>query len=104
MKRRTIYLLGSAIGVIAAHGKVLASDTVTYTYDALGRLVAVSTSGGPNNGQAVSTGYDPAGNRAAYCVTGASGPAAPACPPPGSPPPGSPPPGSPPPGSPPPGS
>lgn len=40
-----------------------ASEVTTYTYDALGRLVAVTTSGEPNNGLAISTAYDPAGNR-----------------------------------------
>jgi YD repeat-containing protein len=48
-----------------------ASDTISYTYDALGRLVAVSTDGGRNDGVAVSTGYDPAGNRSNYVLTGA---------------------------------
>lgn len=54
-----------------------ASDTVNYTYNALGRLVAVSTTDGPNDGTAVSTSYDPAGNRSNYTVagTGSSAPA-----------------------------
>ena len=43
-----------------------AGETVTYTYDALGRLTAVSTAGGPNGGAAAATGYDPAGNRTSY--------------------------------------
>ena len=69
----------SAGAVLAAPAAAAASDTVSYTYDALGRLVAVATVGGRNDGVAVSTGYDPAGNRASYGVsgTGASG-AAPA--------------------------
>jgi len=104
MNRKTVYLLGGAIGVLSVHGYAAASDVVTYTYDALGRLVAVTTSGGPNNGQAVSTSYDPAGNRSNYCLTGASGspvtcgsPPPPSPPPPGPPPPSPPPPGPPPP-------
>lgn len=48
----------------------LASETVTYTYDALGRLVASSTSGGPNSGVASGVSYDPAGNRSSYTITG----------------------------------
>lgn len=48
----------------------LASDTVNFTYDALGRLIAVATAGGPNDGMSVSTGYDRAGNRSNYSVTG----------------------------------
>lgn len=52
---------------------LLANETVTYSYDALGRLVATSTTGTVNNGQTVSTSFDPAGNRTNYTVTGASG-------------------------------
>lgn len=47
-----------------------AADTVTYTYDALGRLVAVSNTGGPNDGVDSAIAYDPAGNRTSYGVTG----------------------------------
>jgi len=50
-----------------------ASETATYTYDALGRLVATSTTGTVNNGVTVTTGYDPAGNRCNYSVTGVGG-------------------------------
>lgn len=48
-----------------------AGETITYTYDALGRLVAVETSGTVNNGQDVRISYDAAGNRTNYQVTGA---------------------------------
>ena len=44
-------------------------ETVTYTYDAQGRLVASSTSGGPNSGTTSSIGLDPAGNRTSYVVS-----------------------------------
>lgn len=50
----------------------LASDTITYTYDALGRLVATSASGTANGGLQTTTTFDPAGNRAAYAVSGAT--------------------------------
>jgi hypothetical protein len=46
----------------------LASETTTYTYDALGRLVQVSNAGGPRNGAANATRYDPAGNRGASSI------------------------------------
>ena len=42
----------------------------TYTYDALGRLTAVSNSGTVNRGVATTVSYDPAGNRINYSVTG----------------------------------
>lgn len=82
--KANIYLLSAAVGVLLAGGNAEASDTTTYTYDALGRLVAVSTSGGVNKGLSVATCYDRAGNRANYTVSGASG-TPPAAPPPCSP-------------------
>ena len=51
-----------------------ASDTVEYTYDALGRINDVATTGGPNDGAAAATRYDPAGNRTSYSHEG-TGPA-----------------------------
>jgi hypothetical protein len=59
-----------------AMGTAQASETITYTYDVYGRLVAVQNSGTVNNGQNVSVAYDAAGNRTNYTVTGA-GPATP---------------------------
>ncbi|OJW61547.1 MAG: hypothetical protein BGO57_12650 [Sphingomonadales bacterium 63-6] len=53
-----------------------ASETITYTYDALGRLTKVESAGDVNNGQVTSTSYDAAGNRTNQQVTGAGpGPA-----------------------------
>jgi YD repeat-containing protein len=69
MKRsQRLALAATALAVPAAAS---ASETVTYTYDALGRLTGVSTSGGPNDGLTGGTGYDPAGNRSSYSVSGA---------------------------------
>lgn len=51
-----------------------AGETVTYTYDELGRLVAVSSTGTVNDGVSVSTQFDPAGNRNSHAVTGGSTP------------------------------
>ena len=51
-------LLGGMAGWPASAG-----ETVTYTYDALGRLKVASTSGTVNDGQAFSWCYDDAGNR-----------------------------------------
>jgi YD repeat-containing protein len=50
-----------------------ASETITYTYDALGRLVAVARSGSVNNGASSAYGYDPANNRTNVTVTGGGG-------------------------------
>jgi len=51
-------------GLIAASS--LASESATYSYDALGRLVATTRSGGPNNGIVMGTCFDRAGNRMRY--------------------------------------
>lgn len=53
--------------------QAIASETITYRYDALGRLVAMSNTGAVNDGLATSVAYDPAGNRLSYGVTGAGG-------------------------------
>jgi hypothetical protein len=92
---RAGFALASSVVAIAAAD---AAETVTYSYDALGRLTATSTTGTANAGVATSIGYDPAGNRSSFAVSGGAGPPAPPPPPPpGPPPPGPPPPGPPPP-------
>jgi hypothetical protein len=48
----------------------LAQETTTYTYDALGRLVTASQSGGPSAGTSTALTYDPAGNRTNVTVAG----------------------------------
>ena len=94
---RAAFLLGGAAGAFAFAGAAQANDTITYTYDPLGRLIAVSTTGGPNQGLNIGTCYDHAGNRTTYSAGPAGTPAPPPCPPspPGTPP--SPPPPPPPP-------
>jgi hypothetical protein len=47
-----------------------ASETVVFTYDALGRLTSSTISGGPNGGVASTVGFDPAGNRTSAVVSG----------------------------------
>lgn len=51
----------------------VASETATYAYDALGRLVQVSRSGTINDGVNANYGYDPADNRTNVTVTGGGG-------------------------------
>ncbi len=48
-----------------------ASETVTYTYDAKGRLVKVEHTGTVNNGVKAEYSHDKAGNRTSVKVTGA---------------------------------
>jgi YD repeat-containing protein len=93
--RKLAYALGATAAAMAAHGSALATDTTNYVYDPLGRLVRVTTTGGPNNGLDVNTAYDPAGNRCSHHVGGSTGaPASPPgpCQPSGSSPPGNQPP------------
>lgn len=56
-------LTGSAAG---------ATETITYTYDARGRLVQVSHSGGPASGVTTTYSHDAANNRTRVQTTGAS--------------------------------
>ncbi len=90
MRRKTAVLLGAAIGILQVASPGQASETVTYTYDALGRLVSASSAGTVNNGLANSLCYDAAGNRTQYRSSAAGSLAdctAPPPPPPGNQPP-----------------
>lgn len=49
-----------------------AAETITYSYDAHGRLVTVVHSGTVNNGQQTVYSHDPADNRTNVTTTGAS--------------------------------
>jgi YD repeat-containing protein len=56
--------------LIAASTAALASETITYTYDAKGRLVKVERSGTVNNGVTTQYIHDKADNRSNVTVTG----------------------------------
>ena len=65
----------AAAGLLAAGASpALATETITYSYDARGRLVQVVRSGTVNNG--VTTGYqfDKADNRTIKTTTGSPNP------------------------------
>lgn len=53
-----------------------AAETAIYTYDALGRLVTATVSGGPNSGLNTTLVYDAASNRSTLTVTGTKNPGA----------------------------
>lgn len=68
------FRIGAMIGIAAVTGlavAALASETVTYTYDARGRVVAVKHSGTVNNNIQSNYAYDKADNRTNKTVTGA---------------------------------
>lgn len=67
-----------ALGSTAA----AAAESITYTYDALGRLTGSSISGGPNDTRKTGTCFDRAGNRIRYDVSTTSPAACPSPPPP----------------------
>lgn len=68
-------LIATALASVSV--SALASETITYSYDARGRLVQVAHSGSVNNG--VSTRYtlDKADNRTAVDVSGGGSPTPP---------------------------
>ena len=51
---------------------VAATETLTYTYDARGRLVKVERSGSVNNGVKAEYTHDKADNRTTVVVTGST--------------------------------
>jgi hypothetical protein len=61
--------LCAAIAVVLPFAAANAQETTTYTYDARGRVVNVTKSGGPENGVQTSYTYDHAGNRTNITVT-----------------------------------
>jgi hypothetical protein len=69
MKRLEAWLLAAAaLGIAAA---AMAAETITYTYDARGRLIRVQHSGSVNNGVNTNYAYDKADNRTNKTTSGA---------------------------------
>jgi len=71
MKRQRMFELLVIGTLIAAAGIASASETITYTYDAKGRLVLVQHSGTVNNNVVANYTMDHADNRTNVKVTGA---------------------------------
>jgi len=65
-------LLVSVVAAVAA--SALASETISYTYDARGRLVKVQRSGSVNNNVTANYSYDKADNRTNVNVTSPNSP------------------------------
>lgn len=66
--------LATAVTMLTLSGAALAAETVTYTYDARGRLVQVARSGSVNNGVTTGYTYDKANNRTNKSTTGSPNP------------------------------
>jgi uncharacterized protein involved in exopolysaccharide biosynthesis len=71
MARHGWWKLAAAAATIGLGGAAAyAAETITYTYDAKGRLVKVERSGSVNNGVKVEYKHDKADNRTNVTVTG----------------------------------
>jgi hypothetical protein len=66
---RPLTALGALIALCCGSA-AWATETITYTYDAQGRLVAVVHSGSVNNGLNTTYSNDPADNRVTVMTTG----------------------------------
>ena len=68
---RVRYIVGVVLALLPVAAS--ASETVTYRYDAKGRLIAVVHGGSVNNGTVATYAYDAADNRTSQQVSGATG-------------------------------
>lgn len=72
MPKIAIFKLGlSALTVAAIGTPALATETITYAYDARGRLVKVERTGTVNNNEKTEYEHDKASNRKRVKTTGA---------------------------------
>ena len=74
LKRSAARLVLAAIAVAAIPALTWATETISYTYDAKGRLVKVERSGTVNNGVKAEYKHDKADNRTTVTVTGSPNP------------------------------
>ena len=71
MQLKTALAAAGAVLAIVGATQSLATETITYTYDAKGRVTKVVHSGTVNNGVTVAYTHDQADNRTRVKVTGA---------------------------------
>lgn len=70
-RKKTAAIVAAAAVITVAAGIASATETITYTYDAKGRLILVQHSGSVNNNVVSNYTLDPADNRTNVKVTGA---------------------------------
>jgi uncharacterized protein YccT (UPF0319 family) len=75
--RRKIELIVAAAAIAAMPAFAIASETITYTYDAKGRAVKIVRTGSVNNGVNTSYTFDKADNRTNKNTTGSPNPGPP---------------------------
>lgn len=73
-KTKLVVAGGLALAGAAAATLAAASETITYSYDAKGRLIAVVHSGTVNNNLVANYTFDDADNRNITTVTGSPNP------------------------------
>jgi hypothetical protein len=74
LENEVMRLLVLAGTMLALGSAASGAETITYTYDARGRLVKVERSGTVNNGVVTSYGHDKANNRTVKTTTGSPNP------------------------------
>ena len=70
VKNKTPWKIVTLAAMTMTASNAQATETTTYTYDALGRLIQSKSLGTVNNGLQTDTAFDPAGNRSNQTVTG----------------------------------
>lgn len=71
---RAFVQISLVVALIAMPSLASAAETITYVYDARGRIVQVTRTGTVNNGVTTTYTYDKAGNRTAKTTTGSPNP------------------------------
>lgn len=70
----TVYTTFVSVGLLSS--TCFATESISYSYDALGRLIKTQSLGSVNNNQTHSICYDKAGNRVTYSSNSTGVPAA----------------------------
>lgn len=66
--------LALSAALLTLSGVALGAETITYQYDAQGRLVTVARTGSVNSGVTTTYGHDKADNRVSKTTTGSPNP------------------------------